>query len=124
MPKKVSRRECRKIMADLLARLGPSLYLDREENETFFQSLQPDHGIRPALLYLEAKGYLKLGISPVSQKLYRISITDKGRTYFEDAAQARREKQVSWTQYVITTVIAVLGLLVAIAAVLLQVLRT
>ncbi len=124
MPKTVSNRECREMMRNILDRLGDRLYIDKDDDEQYLESLQPEGKILPVLLYLEAKGCLKLGIGSGSHKLFRISITNMGRTYFEDIYVETHRKRVEWARYIITTLIAVAALIKSFMPEILELLET
>lgn len=121
MPNKVSKRDCDHLMRDILDCAGTARYFDRsEKNEDFFKRIEDSPEELRALEFLESKKYIYTDKNPVSHKILRIRIKDTGFTYFEDAAEKRREKQVSWTQYIITTVIATLGLILAAISIIWQ----
>lgn len=121
MTKRVKNQALIKLMRQLHERKNEYNQLDLVNNREFFQGLQDEPETWKTLTFLEAKGYIKLAQNPVTHKLLQIQVTARGTTYFEDIAEQRREKRVSWIQYVVTTVIAILALLVAVASLVWQI---
>lgn len=105
--------QCHTIMQTLLERQNAAHVLDLSDNADFFHSLQENANKWDVLQYLDAKGYITICQNPVSHKLLQIHINKAGITYPTDAAEKKREKRVEMIRYVITTVIAVLALVLA-----------
>lgn len=120
MPKKVSKRQCDKMMKELIARMDQYKNVERPAQQNFLEDVQEDSAQRIALEFLEAKGFISCTKNQVSGNLLRIHVEKPGITYFEDIAETSRAKRIEWIRYIITTAIAVAALITAIVSIILQ----
>lgn len=67
---------------------------------------------------LEGMGYLS--VTRFYGHPSRIKLTDNGKCYFERKADLSAEKRAEWIRYIITTMIAVVALVVSIISIALQ----
>lgn len=94
----------------------------------FHASKKPGHSIGPQYLtkhgltervnaehvveILRSMGYVTYSRNP-DGRIYEINLTDSGKCYFEKKKDISHEKRVEWIRYIITTLIAILALIIA-----------